>query len=189
MTSTQLSSLFKAGSGEWSFGPQISVPLFAGGKNVARTRFGAKVGERLQVAAYEKAIQTRVSRSRRCAGRRRQLCAPDHAGAVADRDPAATPGTGDAALPAGRGHLSERAGRPAGSVQRAAGAAAGTVQQTLGQGFPVPGPGRRLEMNKIGRTHMKHTNLRDRTRPAGGSAAGTAGPHRLQPLAQQGSDL
>jgi outer membrane protein, multidrug efflux system len=57
VTSTQLSSLFKAGSGEWSFGPQISVPLFAGGKNIA-TLDSAKVGKELDVVAYEKAIQT-----------------------------------------------------------------------------------------------------------------------------------
>jgi multidrug efflux system outer membrane protein len=57
VTSTQLSSLFKAGSGEWSFGPQISVPLFAGGKNVAGLD-SAKAGAQLQVVAYEKAIQT-----------------------------------------------------------------------------------------------------------------------------------
>jgi len=57
VTSTQLSSLFKAGSGEWSFGPQISVPLFAGGKNIAGLD-SAKAGEQLQVVAYEKAIQT-----------------------------------------------------------------------------------------------------------------------------------
>jgi multidrug efflux system outer membrane protein len=57
VTSTQLSSLFKAGSGEWSFGPQISLPLFAGGHNVAELDV-AKVGERLEVVAYEKAIQS-----------------------------------------------------------------------------------------------------------------------------------
>jgi outer membrane protein, multidrug efflux system len=57
VTSTQLSSLFKAGSGEWSFGPQLTLPLFAGGKNVAGLD-SAKVGQQLQVAAYEKAIQT-----------------------------------------------------------------------------------------------------------------------------------
>ena len=57
VSSTQLSSLFKAGSGVWSFGPQISLPLFAGGHNVAELDV-AKVSERLQVAAYEKAIQT-----------------------------------------------------------------------------------------------------------------------------------
>jgi len=57
VTSTELSSLFKAGSGDWSFGPQISVPLFSGGKNIA-TLDSAKVGEQLQVVAYEKAIQT-----------------------------------------------------------------------------------------------------------------------------------
>jgi multidrug efflux system outer membrane protein len=57
VTSTQLTSLFKAGSGDWSFGPQISVPLFAGGHNVAQLD-SAKVAERLEVVAYEKAIQS-----------------------------------------------------------------------------------------------------------------------------------
>src|SRR5665213_968801 len=57
VSSSQLSSLFKAGSGIWSFGPQISLPLFAGGHNIA-TLDVAKVGERLEVVAYEKAIQT-----------------------------------------------------------------------------------------------------------------------------------
>jgi len=57
VSSPQLSSLFKAGSGVWSFGPQISLPLFAGGHNVAELDV-AKVSERVEVAAYEKAIQT-----------------------------------------------------------------------------------------------------------------------------------
>ncbi|HEV2701621.1 MAG TPA: efflux transporter outer membrane subunit [Steroidobacteraceae bacterium] len=57
VTSTQLSSLFKAGTGDWSFGPQISVPLFTGGHNVAELDV-AKVSERLEVVAYEKAIQS-----------------------------------------------------------------------------------------------------------------------------------
>ena len=57
VSSTQLSSLFKAGSGVWSFGPQISVPLFTGGHNVAQLDV-ARVSEQLEVAAYEKAIQS-----------------------------------------------------------------------------------------------------------------------------------
>jgi outer membrane protein, multidrug efflux system len=57
VSSTQLSSLFKAGSGVWSFGPQISLPLFTGGHNVAELDV-AKVQERLEVVAYEKSIQT-----------------------------------------------------------------------------------------------------------------------------------
>jgi multidrug efflux system outer membrane protein len=57
VSSTQLSSLFKAGSGVWSFGPQISLPLFAGGHNIAELDV-AKVEERLEVVAYEKAIQS-----------------------------------------------------------------------------------------------------------------------------------
>ena len=57
VSSPQLSSLFKAGSGVWSFGPQISVPLFEGGHNVAELDV-ARVSERLEVVAYEKAIQS-----------------------------------------------------------------------------------------------------------------------------------
>lgn len=53
----QLSSLFKAGSGEWSFAPQISVPIFTGGKNRAQVD-AARASERIQVATYEKAIQS-----------------------------------------------------------------------------------------------------------------------------------
>jgi len=57
VTSPQLSSLFKAGSGEWSFSPQISLPIFTGGKNRAQLQ-SAHAAERIQVATYEKAIQS-----------------------------------------------------------------------------------------------------------------------------------
>lgn len=57
VSSTELSSLFKAGSGVWSFGPQISVPLFTGGYNTAELDV-AKLSQQVEVADYEKAIQT-----------------------------------------------------------------------------------------------------------------------------------
>jgi outer membrane protein, multidrug efflux system len=55
--STELSGLFKHGSLAWTFAPQISVPLFAGGANEANLRV-AKVTRDIAVAQYEKAIQT-----------------------------------------------------------------------------------------------------------------------------------
>jgi outer membrane protein, multidrug efflux system len=55
--STDLSSLFGAGTGLWSFVPQISVPLFRGGANRANLA-SARIGARIEVANYEKAIQT-----------------------------------------------------------------------------------------------------------------------------------
>jgi multidrug efflux system outer membrane protein len=55
--STQLSGLFKGGSGAWSFSPQISVPIFAGGANVANLQ-ATKLARDTAVAQYEKAIQT-----------------------------------------------------------------------------------------------------------------------------------
>ena len=55
--STQLSGLFKPGSGAWSFSPAISVPIFAGGANVANLDL-SKVEKNVNIAQYEKALQT-----------------------------------------------------------------------------------------------------------------------------------
>jgi outer membrane protein, multidrug efflux system len=55
--STQLSGLFKGGSRVWAFSPQISLPIFAGGANVANLQ-ATKLARDTAVAQYEKAIQT-----------------------------------------------------------------------------------------------------------------------------------
>jgi multidrug efflux system outer membrane protein len=55
--SNQLSGLFQPGSLAWTFSPLISVPLFAGGANVANLQ-ASKVARDAAVAQYEKAIQT-----------------------------------------------------------------------------------------------------------------------------------
>ena len=55
--STSLSTLFKGASGAWSFTPQINLPLFAGGANVANLKY-AKAERTVAIAQYEKAIQT-----------------------------------------------------------------------------------------------------------------------------------
>jgi multidrug efflux system outer membrane protein len=55
--STQLSGLFKAGSRAWTFSPDISLPIFAGGANVANLQ-ATKLARETGVAQYEKAIQT-----------------------------------------------------------------------------------------------------------------------------------
>jgi multidrug efflux system outer membrane protein len=55
--STQLSGLFDRGSSAWTFTPQISLPIFAGGANVASLNL-AKVQKNVYVVQYEQAIQT-----------------------------------------------------------------------------------------------------------------------------------
>lgn len=55
--STQLSGLFKSGSRVWTFSPQISLPIFAGGANVANLQ-ATQLARDTAVAQYEKAIQT-----------------------------------------------------------------------------------------------------------------------------------
>ncbi|TCG05097.1 multidrug transporter [Paraburkholderia steynii] len=55
--STSLGSLFAAGSGAWSFGPSISVPIFDYGRNKANLDV-AKVTSQIEVANYQKVIQT-----------------------------------------------------------------------------------------------------------------------------------
>jgi outer membrane protein, multidrug efflux system len=54
--STQLSGLFKSGSRAWNFSPDISLPIFAGGANVANLQ-ATKLARDTGVAQYEKAIQ------------------------------------------------------------------------------------------------------------------------------------
>jgi multidrug efflux system outer membrane protein len=55
--SPQLSGLFKSGSRAWTFSPQISIPIFAGGANVANLQ-ATKLARDTAVAQYEKAIQS-----------------------------------------------------------------------------------------------------------------------------------
>ncbi len=54
--SSELSQLLGAGTGTWSFAPQIVAPLFTGGANLARLE-ASKVDREIAVASYEKAIQ------------------------------------------------------------------------------------------------------------------------------------
>ncbi|WP_256079291.1 efflux transporter outer membrane subunit [Massilia sp. YIM B04103] len=55
--SSALSGLFKAGSGTWSFMPQLNLPIFDGGANRARLDI-AKADRDIAVARYEKSIQS-----------------------------------------------------------------------------------------------------------------------------------
>ncbi|AWV02203.1 multidrug transporter [Burkholderia sp. JP2-270] len=56
-SSSSLSKLFKAGTGAWAFAPSISLPLFDYGSNKASLDV-AKIEKDIDVADYEKAIQT-----------------------------------------------------------------------------------------------------------------------------------
>ena len=56
-SSTDLSGLFQGGSGTWSFLPQVSLPIFDGGANRANLDV-AKISRDINVAQYEKSIQT-----------------------------------------------------------------------------------------------------------------------------------
>ena len=55
--SNQLSGLFGAGNGTWSFAPQIRLPIFDGGRNQANLRV-SEVARETAVAQYDKAVQT-----------------------------------------------------------------------------------------------------------------------------------
>ncbi|ADU70443.1 efflux transporter outer membrane subunit [Pantoea sp. At-9b] len=56
-TSSSLGSLLGAGTGAWSFVPSINLPIFDGGKNQANLNI-AHIEKRIEIANYEKAIQT-----------------------------------------------------------------------------------------------------------------------------------
>ena len=55
--SNELAGLFTGSSFAWSFAPQITLPIFQGGANMANLKV-AKVDRDIAVAQYEKAIQT-----------------------------------------------------------------------------------------------------------------------------------
>ncbi|HET7675954.1 MAG TPA: efflux transporter outer membrane subunit, partial [Gammaproteobacteria bacterium] len=55
--SSQLSGLFASGSEQWTFAPAITLPIFAGGANVANLDL-AKVEKNIFVAQYQQTIQT-----------------------------------------------------------------------------------------------------------------------------------
>src|SRR3546814_323863 len=55
--SASLGGLFDAGSGAWSFAPSITMPIFAGGA-LRASLDASKVRKNIQVAQYEKSIQT-----------------------------------------------------------------------------------------------------------------------------------
>ncbi|MGV2905279.1 efflux transporter outer membrane subunit [Achromobacter sp. AGC25] len=56
-SSADLSNLFDGGQRAWSFAPQITLPIFAGGRNTANLDL-SHVRKDIAVAAYEKTIQT-----------------------------------------------------------------------------------------------------------------------------------
>lgn len=55
--SRALSGLFDAGSGNWSFGPSVSLPIFDGGSRAAAVR-QAEASRDIALATYDKTIQT-----------------------------------------------------------------------------------------------------------------------------------
>jgi len=55
-SSTELSNLFSSGSGAWQFMPQISLPIFSGGRNVAGLDLATARRDEA-VAAYEGTVQ------------------------------------------------------------------------------------------------------------------------------------
>jgi multidrug efflux system outer membrane protein len=56
-SSPALSGLFKAATGAWTFAPTVTMPIFDYGNNRA-TLDVAKIETQIDVASYEKAIQT-----------------------------------------------------------------------------------------------------------------------------------
>ena len=55
--SSELGRLFNGGNGVWTFAPQINLPIFTGGK-LQSSLESAEVGRDIQVATYEKDVQT-----------------------------------------------------------------------------------------------------------------------------------
>lgn len=57
IASPHLDSLFSGGQGAWVFEPQITLPIFTGGENIANLDI-ARIEKKIQIADYQKAIQS-----------------------------------------------------------------------------------------------------------------------------------
>lgn len=57
IASPSLSSLFTGGQGSWTFEPQITLPIFTAGQNIANLDI-AKIEKKIQIADYQQAIQS-----------------------------------------------------------------------------------------------------------------------------------
>ena len=57
MASHSFSNLFSNGTGTWLFAPNVNLPIFTGGRNKANLE-AAKIGKNIEIARYERAIQT-----------------------------------------------------------------------------------------------------------------------------------
>lgn len=57
ISSPSLSTLFDPGDGTWAFQPQITLPIFTGGQNIANLDI-AKIEKKIQIANYQEAIQS-----------------------------------------------------------------------------------------------------------------------------------
>ncbi len=55
--SRSLTDLFANGTASWLFAPQVNIPIFSGGKNLAGLK-AFEVAKQTSIATYEKAIQT-----------------------------------------------------------------------------------------------------------------------------------
>lgn len=57
ISSPSLSGLFTGGQGTWAFEPQITLPIFTGGQNIANLDI-AKIEKKIQIADYQQAIES-----------------------------------------------------------------------------------------------------------------------------------
>lgn len=57
IASPSLDTLFDSGHGSWTFEPQITLPIFTGGENIANLDI-AKIEKKIQIADYQEAIQS-----------------------------------------------------------------------------------------------------------------------------------
>ena len=57
ISSPSLDSLFTGGQGAWTFEPQITLPIFTGGENIANLDI-AKIEKKIEIADYQQAIQS-----------------------------------------------------------------------------------------------------------------------------------
>lgn len=141
--SRQLSGLFDAGSGSWLFQPSINLPIFTAGSLRASLDY-AKIQKDINVAQYEKAIQTAFQKSPTAWPRAVPSPSSCRRSAIWSRPATSTTSSPTSAIARG-GQLPDPARRATLAVHRAAATDHRPPQSADQRGQPVQGPRRRLE--------------------------------------------
>ncbi len=141
--SDQLSNLFTGPTGVWQFVPQVTQPIFTGGRLGSSVNL-AQAQQQIALIHYERVIQTAFREVSDALVQHQKSAGSSRGTGTAGLDTPGPIASGLSALPRRSRHAVERFGRRPGPVRRRARASSNRTQRTAGAGSTLQSPGWRL---------------------------------------------